>query len=247
MLFRSRDVDLIGWHPFYQTDPASPAYREYTANIRAFRTWAEAQGFRGECLASEYNFGANYPQAAKPHWWGSGECSELQKAKLVARVSVLHTALGIGSFFCEVWGNATYPLDLSLMRRAFNADPITPLQPQAAYYAMRNLATALDGLRPAAFECQVTGAPADLEAYAMARPGERVLALWLPGRAADDCPGQPVDVRIPGRYERVVGYDCLSGCEQDLASETVDESTWVRGILAKDYPVLLRFRDGTGS
>ncbi len=237
----ARDVDIIGWHPFYQTDPESPAYREYAANIRAFREWAESLGFKGECMASEYNWGAGYPQPAKPHWWGTCTCSELEKAKLVARISTLHTALGIGSFFCEVWGNPTYPLDLSLMRRAFNADPITPLQPQAAYYAMRNLATALDGCRPAAFEYTVTGGPADLEVHPLARPGERMVALWQTGKVADDCAGTAVDLRVAGRQQRAVGYDCLSGCEQELTTETDGDGTRVRGLLVRDYPLLVRF------
>lgn len=237
----ARDVDLIGWHPFYQTDPETPQYRDYEANVRAFQTWAESLGFRGECLASEYNWGANYPQAAKPHWWGTCECSELEKAKLVARISVLHTALGVGSFFCEVWGNPTYPLDLSLMRRGFNVDPITPLQPQAAYYAMRNLATALDGCRPVSFDYQVTGGPERLEAHAMECRGEHVLAFWLNGAVVDDCPGNTVEIRVPGHCARVTGYDCLSGCEQELNTGTDSGETVVRGLLVRDYPILIRF------
>ena len=235
----ARDVDLIGWHPFYQTDPDTPSYREYAANVRAFQEWAASLGFRGECSASEYNWGANYPQPAKPHWWGASECSELEKAKLVAQVSVLHTALGVGSFFCEVWGNPTYPLDLSLMRRGFNADPVTPLQPQAAYYAMRNLATALDGCRPAEFACEVTGAEG-IQVYPMASPGQRWLALWRSGRPVDSMPGVPVDLHLPLCAE-VVGYDCLSGCEQELVAETAGDRTVVRGLLVRDYPLLVRF------
>jgi hypothetical protein len=240
----ARDVDLIGWHPFYQTDSEAPAVREYVADIRAFRLWCEAQGFHGGYLASEYNWGANYPLPAKPHWWGACVCSELQKAKYVARLSVLHTALGIGSFFCEVWGNPLYPLDLSLLRRAFNADPITPLQPQAAYYVMRNLATALDGYQPACFEHAETGVPADLEGHAMARPGELALALWLPGPAVDDCAGTPADLRVLGTFARVSAYDCLTGLEQDLLNEVVNGSTLVRGLIVKDYPMLVRFAGG---
>jgi hypothetical protein len=234
------DVDLIGWHPFYQTGAESENYREYADNIRVFCAWAEEQGFRGEYLASEYNYGANYPEAAKPHWWGNADCTELQKAKYVAQISTLHTALGIGSFFCEVWGNPTYPHDLSLMRRAFNADPFTPLQPQAAYYAMRNLATALDGCRPADFAHEVTGGES-IQVCPMGCPGEQVLALWLPGIPVDDKAGQPVDIRVCGAYTRVVGYDCLSGCEQELASETDGDDTSVRGVLVRDYPLLVRF------
>ena len=158
----------------------------------------------------------------------------------MAQISTLHTALGIGSFFCEVWGNPTYPHDLSLMRRAFNADPFAPLQPQAAYYAMRNLATALDGCRPADFAHEVTGTES-IQVCPMACPGEQVLALWLLGIPVDDKAGQPVDIRMPGRHTRVVGYDCLSGCEQELASEIDGDDTVVRGVLVRDYPLLVRF------
>jgi hypothetical protein len=215
--------------------------------IRALQTWAEAQGFRGEYLASEYNFGANYPEAAKPHWWGDADCSELQKAKYVAQVSTIHTALGIGSFFCEVWGNDTYPHDLSLMRRAFHANPYAALQPQAAYYAMRNLATALDGCRPASFECSTTGAPDGLLLYPMERHGERVVALWLPDLAVDDCPGIPISLHVPGTATRAIGYDCLTGMEQELASCPDREGTIVRGVLVRDYPLLLRFQHSQAS
>ena len=237
----ARDVDLIGWHPFYQSDPEGPACREYVANIRAFQTWAEAQGFRGGYLASEYNWGANYPEPAKPHWWGDCVCSELQKAKYVARLSTLHTALGIGSFFCEVWANDTYPLDLSLMRRAFHSDPYAALQPQAAYYVMRNLGTALESYRPAQFEHAVTGGPTDLEVCPMARDADRALALWLAGTASDDSAVVPVDIQVAGRCSRVVGYDCLTGTEQELQSNTEGDTTRVSGVFVKDYPLLVRF------
>ena len=53
----------------------------------------------------------------------------------------------------------TRDLDLSLLRRSFDADPIAPLQPQAGYYVTRNLATMLDGLEPAAFACAAEPVP----------------------------------------------------------------------------------------
>ena len=62
----AREVDLIGWHPFYQTDPDSPEVRDYAGDVRALRRWCEGQGFRGDYMATEYNWGANYPVPAKP-------------------------------------------------------------------------------------------------------------------------------------------------------------------------------------
>jgi hypothetical protein len=235
------DVDLIGWHPFYQTDPDLPRARSYTADVRAFQDWCRAQGFRGGFCASEWSYGASYPPPTPPNWWGDFTCSELEKAKYVARLHVQHTALDCDSFFCETWGNHYYPMDLTLMRRTFGADPISPQQPQAAYYVTRNLATALEDLMPAVFDWRVKGGPADVERFSMARVGERVVTLWQPGRATDVCAGTPADVVVAGSAQRVVAYDLLNGVEQELQFETHDGETRVRGVLIKDYPLLLRF------
>ena len=237
----ARDVDLIGWHPFYQTDPDLPRARSYTDDVRAFQAWCRGQGFHGGFAATEWSYGAGYPEPAPPNWWGEFTCSELAKAKYVARLTVQHTALACDSFFCETWGNGYYPMDLTLMRRTFSADPISPQQPQAAYYVMRNLATALEDLQPAAFEWRMEGGPADCERFGMARAGERVVAIWQAGRAADDCAGIPADVVVTGAAQRVVGYDPLNGVEQELAYESRDGQTRVPGVVVKDYPLLLRF------
>jgi len=50
----------------------------------------------------------------------------------------------------------------------------------------------------------------------------------------------PVDLRLPFSA-RVVGYDCLSGCEQELTTETDSTGTWAKGVLVRDYPLLVRF------
>ena len=237
----ARDIDLIGWHPFYQCDPDLPRFRTYAADVRATAAWCRAQGFRGEFMASEWSVGANYPSPTPPNWWGDWTCSEIAKAKLVTQLTVLHTALGVGSFFCETW-SVYYPLDLTLLRRTFAADPITPQQPQAAYYAMRNLATALEGLEPADFGFRLTGAPADVHAYGMARRGERVVALWRPGRPVDRDAGQPCDVVVDGACRAATGYDPLNGTQHSLTVKRAGGKTTVTGVLLKDYPLLLRFR-----
>ena len=160
------DVDIIGWHPFYQTDPDKPPVRSYTRDVRGFQEWCRSQGFHGEFCASEWSYGASYPEPTPPNWWGDYVCTEMEKAKYVARLSVQHTALACGSFFCETWGNSYYAMDLTLMRRTFTADPISPQQPQAAYYVMRNLATALENLQPAVFDFRVEAGPVELEHFA---------------------------------------------------------------------------------
>jgi len=136
--------------------------------------------------------------------------------------------------------HAFHALDLSLLRRSFAADPIAPLQPQAAYYVMRNLATALEDVQPAQFGYQLA-TRAEVEAYTLSGPHDRVLALWRPGRASDECQGMPVDVSVDLTCHAASAYDPMNGTVQTLLSEQQGARTCLRGILVRDYPILLRF------
>ena len=234
----ARDIDMIQWHPFYQPDPTEPRVRSYTRDVQAFQAHCRALGFRGEFVASEWNVGANYPPPPLPNWWGSFTCSELEKAKYVARITLEHVGLGVTSIFCEEW-NAYYSLDLSLLRRTVGADPIPPQQPQAAYYVMRNLATALEALEPATFDYRISGGPTELVACTLARPGARVLACWQSGLAHDDCPGTPCDIRLPGRYRAITALDPLNGVTQPLTALPDGDFTRLPGVLVRDYPLLI--------
>jgi len=151
-------------------------------------------------------------------------------------------ALGVASFFNELW-TSTYPLDISLLRRSFMADPISPMQPAAAYYVVRNLATVLDGVRPADFDCRVAECDGEAECFTMRRRGERLVALWRPGRATDHDPGRPATLLVPGRAGRCTAYDPLNGREFEL--ETVHEGRYTRipRLLIRDYPILVRFSE----
>jgi hypothetical protein len=237
----AREVDEIGWHPFYLADPESPHLRDYADNVRALLAWLEGCGFRGHCMATEWNVGANYP-ATPPFGWGEYNPSEMEKAKIVAQVHVEHTALRVESLFCELF-NIDYLSDLSLTRRSFAADPVAPQQPQAALYVTRNLATTLEDLEPAEFGYAVDGA-AEMKAYAFQGPDDRVLALWLPERPSDMCAGIPADVSVDLACEEVVGYEPLNGTAQVLQAEQVGGRTLLRGVVVRDYPLLLRFREG---
>jgi hypothetical protein len=233
------DVDIIGWHPFYQTDPEHMFFVSYADDVRAFKAWAARQGFRGDFSASEWTYAANYPPPTPPNWWGDFQSTELDKAKYIARLSVLHTALDINSFYCETWSNY-YPLDLTLLRRSFSGSPVSVQQPQAGYYAMRNLATALEELRPADFDCRVEGETAKTELYKMARRDEKVVALWMSGRADDNFQPVSLQIEIAGDYRSVWGYDCLNGVRQELTTERTESGVRIKGVLVKDYPTLIR-------
>ena len=151
---------------------------------------------------------------AKRVWSGGFKATEIEKAKYVAQVFTRHTGLGLESFFCEMYFPYFALLDLSLLRRTFDADPIGPLQPQAAYYVTRNLATMLDGLEPAQFACAVDPAPKNLETFTLPRPTDRPWRLaGRPGHATG-CAGVPVDVRLTIPCRKAVGFDPLNGVSQ---------------------------------
>jgi len=242
----AREVDEIGWHPCYQADPEQ--WKNYGADVRALRAWLETVGFRGHCMATEWNYSALYPPLsdaeASRAWCGGFRATEIEKAKYVAQVFTRHTALGIESFFCEMYFPQFGVLDLSLLRRSFDADPISPLQPQAAYYVTRNLATMLDELEPAEFEYTIDRAPSNLEAFAMKSPGGPVLALWLGGRARDRCEGVSIDVRLQASAARkATAYDPVNGVAQELSMTQSGAGQLLKGILVRDWPLIIRLSD----
>ncbi len=212
------EVDEIGWHPCYQRDPNSLA--GYTADVRALQDWLRSVGFRGHSMVTEWNYSALYPPLsdadAARAWCGPFRATEMEKAKYVAQFFTRHTGLGLESFFCEMYFPQFGVLDLSLLRRSFDADPISPLQPQAAYYVTRNLAAILDGMEPGKLDFAVDPAPPKLEAFALTSSDGPALAVWQGGRARDRCEGQAVDIRITTDRRKAVAYDPINGLSQPL-------------------------------
>jgi hypothetical protein len=241
----AREVDEIGWHPFYQTDPER--LKNYAADVRALQKWLRNAGFRGHCMVTEWNYSALYPPLdaadAARAWCGGFKATEMEKAKYVAQVFARHTALGLESFFCEMYFPQFGVLDLSLLRRSFDADPIAPLQPQAAYYVTRNLATMLDGLEPGELEYSIDRAPTHLEAFALKGPDGPALILWLGGRAKDRCDGVPVDVRLRVPCRKATAYDPVNGVSQELSVAHSGDTVRLSGVLVRDWPLLIRIAD----
>ncbi len=241
----AREVDEIGWHPFYQTDPEH--LQHYTADVRALQQWLRHVGFGGHCMVTEWNYSALYPplteQEAQRAWCGGFKATEIEKAKYVAQVFTRHTALDLESFFCEMYFPYFAMLDLSLLRRSFDADPISPLQPQAAYYVTRNLATMLDGLEPGALDYSLDGAPPNLEAFALKASDGSALALWISGHAKDHCDGVAVDVHLKSPCRKATAYDPLNGVSQELSVEQIGETSLLKGVLVRDWPLVIRLFD----
>ncbi len=239
----AREVDLIGWHPFYQTDPEQ--LKNYAADVRALKKWLEGAGFRGHSMVTEWNYSALYPPLgaadAARAWCGGFKATEMEKAKYVSQVFARHTGLGLESFFCEMYFPQFGVLDLSLLRRSFDADPIPPLQPQAAYYVTRNLATMLDGLEPGDASFSIDRAPAGLEVFPLKSPDGPALAIWLGGRAKDRCEGVAVDVRLKSAGPRATAFDPMNGVCQQLAVTRDGDAAMLKGLVVRDWPLIVRW------
>ncbi|MCX6877376.1 MAG: hypothetical protein NTW21_26740 [Verrucomicrobia bacterium] len=144
----------------------------------------------------EWNYSVLYPrlsdQAAERSWCGSFPATEMEKAKYVAQVFTRDSGLGIESFFCEMYCPTYGLLDLSLLRRSFDADPIAPLQPQAAYYVTRNLRVRLR-------ECATQHGI--IPVHRARRAGARTLARGTRQRPLRGNPGRcaPENRLSPGR------------------------------------------------
>jgi hypothetical protein len=243
----AREVDEIGWHPFYQTDPER--LKNYTADVRALKMWLDGVGFRGHSMVTEWNYSALYPPmdaaASARAWCGGFRATEMEKAKYVSQVFTRHTGLGLESFFCEMYFPQFGCLDLSLLRRSFDADPIAPLQPQAAYYVTRNLATMLDGLEPDPLDYTIktVAAPVSLESFAFKSPEGSALALWLGGHAKDRCEGIAADIQLKRPYRKAVAYDPMNGVSQELTVSPSGGAVLLKGLLVRDWPLIIRLFD----
>jgi len=237
-------VDAISWHPFYQPDPESPEFRNYRENFVRLKEKCQELGFNGAYCASEWAFMAPYPLTTGPNDWGDGSTwtSEMQKAKYSARLMTAHAGMGIISLFNETFQTGRLEREVSLLRNStFQVDPITPSQPQAAYYVLRNISTVLDGCEPAAFDVTFSGEK-EFECYTFGcGPEKLLLAAWTPGRTGDAIGEATSDVRVPGvRAKSARVFDVFNGTEQELLVRLEGGSTLLKGIRVKDYPTFIQ-------
>jgi len=228
-------LDVVAWHPFYQTDPDAPAYRSYRDDVKAFKLQCAALGFTGRYAATEWTWAAPYPGTAQ---W----CSEMQKAKYAAQLMTAHCGMDIISLYNETFQTGKIDWDVTLLRNSsFQVDPITPAQPQPIYYALRTLSTVLDDFRPAEFPIQLSS-KVERDCYRFARGEKELLvAVWIPGRASDGVREEKCHVTFPGlRVKSASAIDTMNGTEQRLEFGHRGGDTVVEGLLIKDYPVCIQ-------
>jgi len=227
-------LDALAWHQ----DGSTPARSDETLNkVRLFRKACESLGFSGHYVVNELYTRAPYPP---------GRPSELEKAKCMAQHQVLLASLGILSLQCNTYHVSVTRTDASLLRNTFSFEPVSPAQPQAAYYVLRNLITAMDEAKPLELEVAHSCAPGSLT-VATFRQGENgvLVGLWLEGIATEGVTERPCDIHL-ATVDATSGWviDILNGTEQALVMDDDGPGTRIPGVLVKDYPVLLRLVGG---
>ena len=165
----------------------------------------------------------------------------MQKAKYSAQLMTAHCGMDVISLYNETFQTGRIDWDVTLLRNAFQSDPISPAQPQPIYYVLRTISTILDNFRAAEFPVQF-GGEHQLDCYTFRRGDQELLiAAWIPGRTVDGIVEVRTDVTLPGlRLSNAVVYDIMNGTEQELILTPTAEGAVLKGMLVKDYPVFVR-------
>ena len=234
-------IDAIGWHPWYQTDPDSPRYRNYRRDFQEFKRDCQTAGFQGEYIASEWSWMAPYPVSKESESPTHFPCTEQLKAKYSAQLMTAHAGLGIVSLYNETFQTGRIERDVTLLRNSsFQVDPITPAQPQAIYYVFRNISTILDGYEPEDFPVEFTSEK-ELDCYTFGKDNKsKMFAAWIPGRTIDGIVESKTDITLPGlRCKTAIVMDSFNGTKQELMIEHKGQDTLIRNMQIKDYPVFI--------
>jgi hypothetical protein len=159
----------------------------------------------------------------------------------MARVFVRHLGLSVKPFWCNTWFDY-FQNDGGIFRNTFSSDPVSPAQPQAAYYVLRTLCTVMDGAEPKDLDVSFSRTERPFDHWGFSVEGGSVMmAVWLPGKSSDDHPGVLTDVVIRGvSCGKVVGIDTLNGLEQELQFEHHDEIVAIPRVVIRDYPLLIK-------
>ncbi len=232
------------------------ALQSYYPAGRAYRRTLRALGYEG-LFNYWFMTWAAYPpgptQPGRPDFIGLKDeigftdfrywCdSEIERAKNVAQSFVGSAALDTLALYCNPYMTSSL-VGQSLFRVPEPAQTITPMQPDPGYYVLRTICTALDGWRGREFEVRFDEG-AQFECFTFERgPDERMIAAWIPGPTGDEMTEAKTKIVIPGMNAsncRVI--DLFNGTEQELNFHATGQDTVLDGILIKDYPTLIRFK-----
>lgn len=252
--------DAVGSHPNTRMDAGltlDDLHTFYWQENREAMRAARKLGYKGVFIASEVYSWSLYPpgpleiDVSRPgisNQFGTsindpvfcGE-SEIVRAKYIAQNFIGHAGLGMMAFQCNTYF-VSCPVGQSLFRVTVPSQVLNPVQPDAGYYVFRTICTVMDGWKGQEFPVEFTAGTA-FESFTFRRGRtEAMVAAWIPGNTVDGVVEARTDVIVPGFTAKAVrAINLFNGTEQDLDFSVETGCTVLKGILAKDYPLLLQF------
>jgi len=214
-------VDVVSWHPLFGESPEHEAEYYYSCPsiVEQIKEVASSHGFQGEYEADELTWSV-HGQGGDAPW----RYSNTRAAKYYARAIVQHLGM-----------------DIAVSLGGVSQRPII-------FPTIQNLCTVMAGHEAIDLPVEIDIDYNGPGAYCVFRypNGDRMMAVWTDGIAQDEDPGIPATITFPGLTAgSVTGIDVLHGFEQELVFETYGDSTTIRDLLVKDYPILIRLSDVT--
>jgi hypothetical protein len=236
-------VDVIGFHPFYDTPPGDPELRTFPTDFPRFKKIMEGYGFKGQYMASEWDYFTAYPASDLRGYVKKEAHAEMQKAIYTARVATMFAHLDIVSLWNETFQTMQTMRGLSLFRNTWPGEVICPTQPEPVYYMYRTLSTVLEDAQGAEAPVTFSSSQRPVESYGFTRPnGERLVAFWLSGvskEAGGDALVANVTIKdAQGLNASII--DTLDGVEKPLVVERTSDAPVIRNIHVQDWPLILR-------
>lgn len=206
-------VDVISWHPFYCTRPDDPYYQNYPKMVEEIKELAASQGFNGEYLAEEILW-KTYWEEGEP----GGAVSELMGGKYHARSIIIHRGL-----------NVIVSSNLWCTREAIQD-------------IFHNLCDVMAGAEPASLPIEIQTEAKNMKSYVFSLTnGDKLIALWTDGIAADEYPGVKTNLTVQYITSKdVTGIDVLKGYQQPLTAGNENGNLVIQDLIVRDYPLILR-------
>ncbi len=238
-------VDLIGFHPFYNTSPVQPAVLSFPEDFPRFKKMMEGYGFKGNYMATEWDYFCAYPVSDIEDYWNIPAYSELAKAVYSARLSIMFANLGITNFWNETFQTMQTMRGLSLFRNQFSNEVVCPTQPEVVYYVLRTLSTALEDVKGSDVPVTFGDPRRSVQHFGFTRSnGEKLVALWLSGlmeEPAGSAGDFSTDVLIKGvKGQGATIIDTLNGSETALNVEQTPEGVALRKVNIQNWPLIVR-------
>lgn len=191
-------------------------WENYPALVEKIISVAASNGFEGEFLVEEML----WRTPSSPHELEPYGFTDMSAAKYYARAIIIHLGLDVASGLAVV------------------QEDIRP----RSHSVIRALCNIMAGAQPEDLSVVIESEASNIKYYGFALLNNvKLLAIWTDGVAVDDDPGVLSTVKLAGFSNwDAYGIDILNGIEQKLFTRNENGNLIIKGLLIKDYPIIIR-------